>query len=1118
MNGNNFNTENFFGLQNLEALLSSVDAKKLGRDFGKKFADGIEQALKSSDAVKSGVSDYQKSLKELKHDVSDLFKDMKLDDKTRKSFEDSIVSSIQKAEKQANSLKQKLSDVYAEMEKESNKPVKDTERMLKLYEQITGLQGEYNILTSTTTDQIRLQSSDLKYQVHYEEMLNEQRELSLKKSEAKSKKDQAEIKALERKLELSKSNLAVEEQQNDNTRKGISERKSNYNEISNLDNQMIDEFKEGLEDAKKQTQSFFGTLKNGISSLSNYVLEGFDLFNKLANDTENRIGRLNQEFGDRWKTYNSVSKNIGGADFDDYQKAIYDATVSGAMRGMFNESELNQHLLSLSEYLFETKEAAIENSQLLAYGNKFLGLSSQSMQSIYNLEKLTNGDGFIRSQLETITKLQNSGLITSEEQLNQLTVLASSVAQDLSGTGLTGDAAKSLETSLTEVGAVLDSKMYSGAGQEYINTLLDALKHPEKGIELFGDSYSEAMRIASSGDKDVAWQLLDLSKNNSLASNIQGVTNASGFGISSVTLGEQFGNASLFNNLDTNWSQIQQERAVLNQMGYEGYLDKQQQEDSEEIDEETKRLNEKAVELANGNYTELIKQSESTQRIETRVKTIEHWVAVIGSTLGLLTGIEGISKLFGKDGGFTKLIEAGKNLFGGSSSLGSTLSTAFAPAGSGGAGLFGAGMGTTVLGAGLTVAGAGWAAYDGITGGINGITDENGNYIMEKGLGTGLTTAIGGKNINTESYQGNLTNSAKKSNTWGSIGSGAAKGALIGAGIGTFFGPGVGTAIGGAIGGLVGGIAGLFAGNQKNKEAEEYAKKQYEEQKKQTEINQEMLDIAKRGNAALSYRYAIDTSVMGNVGSLGESAPVIPSSGTGGGDYPWNVTSTFHDGRTLSNGDKSAHNGIDFGVSLGTPIGAPMAGTVLSYQVDSKNTYPNGSKSGGTWLYVKGEDGVTYGFGHLSSIASGLTKKGAKVSYGQLIGLSGNTGYSTGPHLHFSTKTGGSYTNPEPYITQGLFSPSGGDYSSSSSSSSSDMIDTSNLSSQATMRTASRTHYIASGGLDESSSGSSSIDISPIVAGLSEVNNTIKELGERQDAQQRILDALTVKPIPSLGI
>ena len=68
------------------------------------------------------------------------------------------------------------------------------------------------------------------------------------------------------------------------------------------------------------------------------------------------------------------------------------------------------------------------------------------------------------------------------------------------------------------------------------------------------------------------------------------------------------------------------------------------------------------------------------------------------------------------------------------------------------------------------------------------------------------------------------------------------------------------------------------------------------------------------------------------------------------------------------------------------------------------------------------------------------------------------------------------------------------------------------------MRTAARTHFVAAGGDNSSSSGQQIIDITPVVAGLETVNKTIKELGERQDAQQRILDALTVRPIPSLGI
>lgn len=1127
-NFNNANTENFFALQNIEALLSSNQAKALGKKFAKEFSDALETAIIQENPFKEGLKGYSDQLTKLKAQMKDTFEKTDFDSNLKKAINDTLT----KADKQLISLQQRFSDVYAAIEKENNKSDKDLSKMTQLLQQLYGIQTEFNIAQATTVDNVGILVRENELRIEQSKVIasNEayhakEAELLLQKKKLINASDAQEIAALEKKIKLmetelglAKNTLDTQKDKVTNTendinrrRRDVSERKSNINSESDDYNKVFNDAKDTLKDLDKETTSVFKKWSSGIEAIANEVTRVFDLWNQLFNSTEQRIANLNQEFGERWQIRNNISKNIGGADFNEYQTGIYNSATSGAMKGMYNEQELKEHLVSMSEYLFETKEAAIENSQLIAYGNKFLGMSSESMKSIYNLEKMTNGDGFIRSQLQTITKLQNSGLVTSQAQLDKLTTLAANTTRELSELGLKGDAAQTLQSSMTEVSAVLDSKVYEGAGQDFQNKIVEALKDPTgAGVELFGSNITKAQQIVNSGAPDVAWQLYDLIQGSPYAAKTRELS-ANGYSISSAIAGQQFSNAGFYNAIGNNASQIEQDRKLLASMGLEDYLAKSQEGDSEQVDDRTKWLNEKAVDLANGQYDVLIEQAMSTERIETYVDEINRNVKILTTALGVMAGIEAGGKLLGKLGGKG----GGVSIFGGG---------AKGAGAAGGGKLAGLTIGkasglTAAAGVASIAAGALWAGYDGITGGINGITDEDGNYIMDKGVKTGFVTAFGGKDINTESYQGKLTKSAKKENTWDSVGSGAAKGALIGAGIGTFFGPGIGTAIGAGIGGLVGGLAGLWSGSQKNKEAEEYAKKQYEEQKRLTEINQEMLDIAKRGNAALAYRYAIDTSVMGGMGSI-SSAPstFIPTSGRGGNDYPWNVTSTFHDGRTLSNGDNSAHNGIDFGLSVGTPIGSPIAGTVYSYQVDPKNTYPNGSKSGGTWLYVLGDDGVTYGFGHLSSISSGLTKKGAKVSYGQMIGLSGNTGYSTGPHLHFSTKVNGGYVNPEPYITQGLFSPSGGSYSSDSSSYASDLLDTSSLNASATMRTASRTHFVAGAGNINSPAEQQIVDITPIVAGLEAVNNTIKELGERQDAQQRILDALTVRPIPSLGI
>jgi murein DD-endopeptidase MepM/ murein hydrolase activator NlpD len=99
------------------------------------------------------------------------------------------------------------------------------------------------------------------------------------------------------------------------------------------------------------------------------------------------------------------------------------------------------------------------------------------------------------------------------------------------------------------------------------------------------------------------------------------------------------------------------------------------------------------------------------------------------------------------------------------------------------------------------------------------------------------------------------------------------------------------------------------------------------------------------------------------------------------------------------------HAGIDIGVPIGTPVGAVADGTVIIAQ-EKVPGY-------GTVIYVQHGPNVVARYGHLSKL---LVRRGQAVSRGERIGLSGNTGRSTGPHLHLELRVGGSAVNPLPYL------------------------------------------------------------------------------------------------------
>jgi len=95
-------------------------------------------------------------------------------------------------------------------------------------------------------------------------------------------------------------------------------------------------------------------------------------------------------------------------------------------------------------------------------------------------------------------------------------------------------------------------------------------------------------------------------------------------------------------------------------------------------------------------------------------------------------------------------------------------------------------------------------------------------------------------------------------------------------------------------------------------------------------------------------------------------------------------------------GGRPYHAGVDFGAPTGTPILAPLAGTVRA--VGNTDAVP-GCFSWGKWTLIDHANGFSTMYAHQSVI--GVTP-GQKVGTGEIIGYIGNTGFSTGPHLHFT--------------------------------------------------------------------------------------------------------------------
>jgi murein DD-endopeptidase MepM/ murein hydrolase activator NlpD len=115
----------------------------------------------------------------------------------------------------------------------------------------------------------------------------------------------------------------------------------------------------------------------------------------------------------------------------------------------------------------------------------------------------------------------------------------------------------------------------------------------------------------------------------------------------------------------------------------------------------------------------------------------------------------------------------------------------------------------------------------------------------------------------------------------------------------------------------------------------------------------------------------------------------------------------FRDSYGDDRGDH-AHQGVDIGAPLGTPLHAITSGTVRI----------GWDTGGGQHIYIDGEDGRQYYYAHLvegSSESLGL-RTGAHVVAGQEIGAVGLTGHTTGPHLHLEIWENGEHINPYPFV------------------------------------------------------------------------------------------------------
>ena len=152
-------------------------------------------------------------------------------------------------------------------------------------------------------------------------------------------------------------------------------------------------------------------------------------------------------------------------------------------------------------------------------------------------------------------------------------------------------------------------------------------------------------------------------------------------------------------------------------------------------------------------------------------------------------------------------------------------------------------------------------------------------------------------------------------------------------------------------------------------------------------------------------KYGVSTGTEGWI--PGADVPFIGADGFCspiGAGWESRVTSEFGYRRDPFTGETRGHTGMDLAVPTGTPVRAALPGTVTAAQYHSSYGY---------YVMIDHGSGLSTLYAHNSQL---LVRVGQTVEAGDIVSLSGSTGRSTGPHLHFEVRVSGQRTNPRYYL------------------------------------------------------------------------------------------------------
>lgn len=748
-------------------------------------------------------------------------------------------------------------------------------------------------------------------------------------------------------------------------------------EFINLHNESIGAANDLTKQLSKDSKTFLENLGSNVSKLKSEVIQLANAFNlqKLVAGGTSLESLRNSVSNFR------INMNIDKQSFMGVQSSLSDMNSAYG----FLREDMQQFMADIKQYSFRNSSQATALYKQVVMGTKYLGMSNQSMSSLVQSTKQLASDNYMDKQMSILASLNSDSKVAED-----LDSLATFMSNNSSGARARyGNYEQLLGESVGVLSAV-EGQMGSKYRQMLEGVYNDVIQHSD----FSGLSQENQQLLTYAGMTSDVWAQMragNFSPEEFAISLLSGLNNRVNSKNGSMVL-ENFINGS-----GSDWVNLASAYG-LNESQINSTIRSQVKTatSGKSTDELLKELNKDNVRERTTPeyfYDKFIKSFGLETQDWTKLLGITQ---VFSAVTGGIIAISQLGSVISKLGGGKAAEAVGKHVAGSSSGgffsglgakfgatkLGSWLgSTAYT--GAGGAAVSNAAL---LGGAGLIAGGT-----------IAGISDA---IKMQGSTGNGwLADSARGLFLGT-----GASNHTKGENTGSTLGN-TAKWAAIGAGIGTFIAPGVGTAIGGLAGGVAGLVGGLIGNTieDNTRAVEENTAETYKvtnDPVLKSAINKMFI------NNKANDEGAIGGSITYGVGAGGTS---------NNGGYPWKVTSPY--------GPRwgGFHNGMDFGIPIGTPIGAPVGGKITWTQNDPRNTWKTKDASAGTGVYMLGDDGIKYIFWHMSKLG---VKAGQRVSTGQTLGLSGNTGYSSGPHLHFGTKKG-SYMNPAPYATNGLFAADG---------------------------------------------------------------------------------------------